>query len=497
MEKSIKIPFSSFYESDAKGSYLVLELNMKDEIHDYQVEMMLNNDIHPLLSLDLRHKDANKYLYYNITSKIQLKQLIARKKLKKSELIQILIETVQGVLQGGNYLLHHDNFVIDEDYLFIHPESLQVSLLYVPSLSKVGSIVFALQQLVNRLIGSVELQQDTGDHFLLKILCDLNKETFNLKEFLSFLRDLKTKEIKGEYITNKRQELEDSIVNSTQYNDFFTEKQEFKGSNEDFKKEKIKEIINDKKAIIKKENNKREEINPSTGEVKYQYSSKTKLMILLSEIIIFIVVALLFLETTILINTVTGKIDAVSVMGLVLLVGVINLLILKKLLVKENLEPVSNNRSSLIMNKREIINIPKEMPLSVNHHQQRPSKRDEKVEESFDTEILEIDYTSPQLISLHGGLMEKILIAKKQFVIGKLKEQVDYVILNKTISRVHAEIQYKDGNYYIKDLNSRNGTYLNGVQINSNIDYILKDEDRIAFADKEYLFSMQQKNGVD
>ena len=53
---------------------------------------------------------------------------------------------------------------------------------------------------------------------------------------------------------------------------------------------------------------------------------------------------------------------------------------------------------------------------------------------------------------------------------------------------MHAEIIFKNGEYYIKDLNSRNGTYINGERINSNIEYKIEDKDKIDFANGKYTF---------
>ena len=50
------------------------------------------------------------------------------------------------------------------------------------------------------------------------------------------------------------------------------------------------------------------------------------------------------------------------------------------------------------------------------------------------------------------------------------------------ISRLHAQISKRDGGYYIQDLGSSNGTYLNGMRLDSKADYLLNDGDRIAFA---------------
>ena len=50
------------------------------------------------------------------------------------------------------------------------------------------------------------------------------------------------------------------------------------------------------------------------------------------------------------------------------------------------------------------------------------------------------------------------------------------------ISRVHAQIERQDDLYYLKDLESSNGTFLNGTKIEADKAYQIEEGDKIAFA---------------
>lgn len=65
-------------------------------------------------------------------------------------------------------------------------------------------------------------------------------------------------------------------------------------------------------------------------------------------------------------------------------------------------------------------------------------------------------------------------------------EDNDIVINDKFISKNHMRIIKEDGVYYIEDLNSANGTLLNGEPINEAIE--LKDKDLIDIGRIEFLF---------
>jgi pSer/pThr/pTyr-binding forkhead associated (FHA) protein len=77
---------------------------------------------------------------------------------------------------------------------------------------------------------------------------------------------------------------------------------------------------------------------------------------------------------------------------------------------------------------------------------------------------------------------------KKEIIYSVFNRQSDYVSSNNAVGKLHAEIINKDGIYYLKDLNSRNGTFINGERIVSNIEHLLQGNDTISFATSEYRF---------
>lgn len=74
------------------------------------------------------------------------------------------------------------------------------------------------------------------------------------------------------------------------------------------------------------------------------------------------------------------------------------------------------------------------------------------------------------------------------FVIGKGNRHVSGALKADTVSRMHAKITKKQGEYYLEDLNSTNGTYLNGKELNYREPVKLCRNDRICFATEEYIF---------
>ena len=80
----------------------------------------------------------------------------------------------------------------------------------------------------------------------------------------------------------------------------------------------------------------------------------------------------------------------------------------------------------------------------------------------------------------------RIAVTKTPFVIGKLN--ADYTIEKGYISRVHATILQQDGIYYIQDENSKNHTYINGVQLAPYTKAVLENGTRIKLGIEELVF---------
>lgn len=72
---------------------------------------------------------------------------------------------------------------------------------------------------------------------------------------------------------------------------------------------------------------------------------------------------------------------------------------------------------------------------------------------------------SPLLIAQTGGLAgQRWLVAKDEMLIGR-DATCDIVVADRQISRQHARVGRDEFGYYVEDLGSKNGTYVNGSLI--------------------------------
>lgn len=100
-----------------------------------------------------------------------------------------------------------------------------------------------------------------------------------------------------------------------------------------------------------------------------------------------------------------------------------------------------------------------------------------------------MDIRSDGVLRYRGNMQEEdLIINKDMYLIGSKGESVDGVIHADSISRVHAQISKKDGKYFIEDMNSKNGTYVNGKQLDYKESLQLNRGDEVIFAVEKYIF---------
>lgn len=112
----------------------------------------------------------------------------------------------------------------------------------------------------------------------------------------------------------------------------------------------------------------------------------------------------------------------------------------------------------------------------------------EEVEE-YVTTVLNQEQNEAMGVLKYEGFhsLEDIVIIKTPFVIGK-DSGCDGIIKHPNISRYHAKITYQEGTYFIEDLNSTNGTMVNGGLLGYKTKVSLKKGQDVYLANEPYRF---------
>lgn len=84
-------------------------------------------------------------------------------------------------------------------------------------------------------------------------------------------------------------------------------------------------------------------------------------------------------------------------------------------------------------------------------------------------------------------------IDEREFFIGRASGGCNLTIENKTVGRIHSKIVFHNHNYYIIDLDSVNGTFINGERISSNQNIQLNSNDELMISDEVFVFISEQQ----
>ena len=101
------------------------------------------------------------------------------------------------------------------------------------------------------------------------------------------------------------------------------------------------------------------------------------------------------------------------------------------------------------------------------------------------TTFLGANDKTPILKDLRTGDVYEV--TSNPLTIGK-SQTCNLVIADKVVSRHHAEVVQYGDKYFIKDLSSTNGTFINGNKLMADTDVELKDGQEIIFANKKFVY---------
>ena len=115
-------------------------------------------------------------------------------------------------------------------------------------------------------------------------------------------------------------------------------------------------------------------------------------------------------------------------------------------------------------------------------------QREEK-EEEFQTVLLAarpLEMEGRKLTAFSGNL--EIPLTYFPFLIGKSREMADFCLNEPGVSRLQGKIEEKDGAYTITDLNSTNGTKVNGTLLEANETCSLESGSEVEIAGRRFWF---------
>ncbi|MGL5649511.1 MAG: DUF6382 domain-containing protein [Clostridium sp.] len=417
--------------------YLVLNTE-KEKLLSYQLEMINNNRECGILEIEAKQFNSKLELNYKVVNLESLEEYIINTEMDERKLINIIKSISNIVNSYENYFLDQDNYLLEIDRIYINPINNVIKMVYIP------------------------LEENVNEDFE--------------KEFKKLIKELVTTTMNKNWVdTNKLgvstlEYLENNNFNIVNFEKFILSFQKSDTTtmnyNSQIKNKNLEKNNQNKYKIVE---NKTVADNHLKSEKKEQRnvfeSKKTKKSLEVSKIVF--VISTLFLIIGIYVSITSNELSTM----IKLFIGIgslLSIVVLIMLFIKKNNNKEKNTEEKFRFNENQI-------------------KFNNFNENDYCTEILE-EEKSFYLIKKDDKFAEKIKITNNDFIIGRLKDEVDFCIPIKTVGKTHAKIVKEKNENYLIDINSKNGTYLNGKRLDANKAYQLTDNDEIIFVNNKYIY---------
>jgi hypothetical protein len=452
------------YKRDMNHNYLILYGEDEINTDSYQVRMLVGNVIPSLLKCRIQGMDGRFLVYFDITSKQALSVLYEEKKMGVEDLRLIFGGFVKAMEDAAEYLMNPGQFIISPEYIYTDIEKQEIYFCMMPGYEK--DIKEQFQFLTEYILPKIDHQDQDAVILGYGVYKRAMEDSFHLEHIKEEL--YKTQGQQGT-TTTKAEQMKTESEQRQESEDFNPEEEGF-WENEEINQEFVRDG----------EKSKRLSLPQKTG------------VIVLAAILLCGIAAttlmgyLPYLET----GTILGII--------IVLVACVMLFVY--------VSKIKKKPGALRQGREEERDKPKGITGKVptDHTDQsqntiqsvvkstnKPVVKSSQLHADYgETVVLSAGAVSGQasLVSKEPGELATIYINEDLTVIGKLETACDAVISLPTVSRIHAKIKKKEDAYYLTDMNSRNGTAVNGRLLLPDEEYQLEPEDEVDFAQARYIF---------
>jgi hypothetical protein len=137
-------------EYDEKENSLVFQFGANT---NFQVNPMRSMELNPspyILPMKVIHINNFAYLTYEIGNQIKLSQFL-KERILRQDFLKLLLQISQVILDADNYYANENNFVLDENYIYVNAQHFTPSLMYFP-VEFEGNIKRMYQEFMERIL---------------------------------------------------------------------------------------------------------------------------------------------------------------------------------------------------------------------------------------------------------------------------------------------------------------------------------------------------------
>ncbi len=444
------------YQKDFNHSYLMIEAEGEVEMETYPIRLLLGNSIDALLPCKIQTLNGTKEFCYEITGRQSVAARFSQNKIREGALRDLLLGFMKAISTIQTFLMDTDQLVVLPEYMYYDEEKEILKLCYLPGYAK--DIQTQFRELLEYFLPLIDHQDSEAVVMGYGIYRQTMEDGFSLDQMKEYL-----------YREHREEEEVQAAV-------------EQKSVEEDIQEEERKwrqEVFQEHE----EHSEKTQEKNTASWETVLVSAVWT--IVLLGICVLRYLGYLPFLTFPMLL----------SIFIVALGVLTVNTYLRKRHKTKEGQKAVV--QASIQWPGKKAVE-PEEIQKIYQEEKLDFSTNTGTFDDKTGSASVDLGDTQPlpklnlpkggRLVSKKPECLPDIELMGDLTILGKLRGTADVVIPQPTVSRIHAKIRRVDQEYYLTDLNSRNGTYLNGKQISNDENRRITQGDEISFADAEYTF---------
>ena len=471
---------------DGFRNYLQIE-NVTVQEEQYETQMMLQNDLSYFLKLEIRGINQDRKYCYCVNSKQSLKRVLDLKAIGYGELKEILMGLLSALKQLKEYFLKEDRVYLNLDAIYTELERREIYLCYIPGYSE--NIGIQVRNLMEQLMDAIDHTDQDAVVLVYGLYRITRQENYTLKDLEDFIQHIgeagKEKREKKSRNQGKNQQILDELFGAVLSDD-----------EEDIQKQ-VDNLTTREKGCLNI-NNWEEESKPEGKNGKFaniagldeelEHGKRKKgkwwYIALTFDLVVGICI------TYLVVLLMTRGLNFKGIIGLgVLTLGFFGMSFLAARKEEEAREEEEEMQKAILRSegfKEHSWDEEEDYFYEELKSEELIIDRNENEFSNQNKTTVLYEESVPKLICI-GKKEEQIILDHFPFVIGSRKEGSDYAIMEKGVSRMHADISFEGGMYFITDLNSTNGTFLNEKEIETGKAVRLKEGDEIRIAKRRLI----------
>lgn len=179
------------FENQGTNTYLVYTVSTEDCVDSMSLGMLTNNKIPGLAPAIFTQMDTTKYIKYNVSAHISVKQFFSGP-VNKKRLVGVFNGIVDAMLSAEDYMIDVNSIIMDLDYIFADVSTCETVLICLPIANTEMPPVDLGVFFKNIMFGTQFDQTENCDH-VAKIMNYLNSTpVFSLSDFKELLNGIDT-----------------------------------------------------------------------------------------------------------------------------------------------------------------------------------------------------------------------------------------------------------------------------------------------------------------